>query len=128
MEHLPMALNLFLAGFIIVFAVLIMLILIIMLYGKIIQSVTNASEKKKEQKNAADAASKNSDSETASVTVAEQTEAEDDEIPGEVIAAIAAAVDAMYGDKTHKIKSVKRTKSSRPAWAYAGLRDNTRPF
>ena len=55
-------------------------------------------------------------------------EEEDDEIPGEIIAVIAAAVDAVYGEKPHKIRSVKRERPARSAWSRAGAMQNTRPF
>ncbi len=116
---MELALNLFLAGFVIVFVVLILLILIVKVYSMIVQGITKAA-KKKEKK------------EPIPQVVSEKTSltetVEEEDISGEVVAAIAAAVDYIYGEKPHKIKSVKRTKSARSAWAAAGLRENTRPF
>ncbi|MGN0537988.1 MAG: OadG family protein [Acutalibacteraceae bacterium] len=123
---MELALNLFLAGFVIVFAVLVVLIFIVKIYSTIVQSVTGAAKKKKEKKEAAKVTVQNV---TETPTLTETDTAEDEDgISGEVVAAIAAAVDYIYGEKPHKIKSVKRTKSARSAWAAAGLRENTRPF
>lgn len=50
-------------------------------------------------------------------------------IPGEVVAAIAAAVAYLYGDGARSVVSVKRRRpSGRSAWEMAGLLENTRPF
>jgi len=53
-----------------------------------------------------------------------------DGIPGEVVAAIAAAVAMMAPEgKRYAIKSVSRKDAGgRSAWAAAGVADNTRPF
>ena len=122
MENLNLALTLLLAGFVIVFLVLILLILIITVYGKIIQFAQNAVSKKQAVKN---------DSETPkvkSVTREEIEEMTSNEIPDEVIAVIAAAVDSLYGSKPHKIKNIKRSRSIRSSWGNAGIAENTRPF
>ena len=50
-------------------------------------------------------------------------------IPGEVLAAISAAVACMMGSSGgYVIKSVTRSKGSRNAWSLAGLQEQTRPF
>lgn len=50
-------------------------------------------------------------------------------IPGEVVAAIAAAVACLYGEDPGSIVSVRRAgPAGRSAWAMAGLLENTRPF
>ena len=55
------------------------------------------------------------------VSTAQPTATDNEAIPGEVIAAIAAAVDAMY-DKPVKIKSVRRSRAnSGSSWRNAGL-------
>ena len=62
------------------------------------------------------------------VSTAQPTATDNEAIPGEVIAAIAAAVDAMY-DKPVKIKSVRRSRAnSGSSWRNAGLFENTKPF
>ena len=59
---------------------------------------------------------------------AQPAEEEPEEDDGELIAVIAAAVDAVYGEKPHRIKAVKKARASRSAWSRAGVLDNTRPF
>lgn len=125
-ENLLKALTLLLAGFIIVFVVLILLIVIITVYGKLIQAVQGASQKRKMKK-------KKVVVEAPPVTNAAPTvfgtKTDDGEIPGEIIAVIAAAVDAVYGSGAHgRIRSVKRSKPARSAWGRAGVAENTRPF
>lgn len=126
---MELALNLFLAGFVIVFIVLLLLIFIVKIYGTIVQAGIKAAKDRKDKKEAAIIKTPETDTSTQSpVKTSSVVEEDDGSIPGEIIAAIAAAVDAVYGNKPHRIKSVKRTKSTRSAWASAGLRDNTRPF
>ena len=62
------------------------------------------------------------------VEVREDTPAVSSGIPGEVIAAISAAVYCMFGEGA-KVMSVRRQqRSGRSAWSMAGLLENTRPF
>ena len=62
------------------------------------------------------------------VEVREETPAVSGGIPGEVIAAISAAVYCMFGEGA-KVMSVRRQqRSGRSAWSMAGLLENTRPF
>ncbi len=124
MDNLTLALTLLLAGFTIVFLVLILLIIVITVYGKIIQAAQKSSEKRKAKKieQAAPAAA------SPEAAVPEVLPANNDEIPGEIIAVIAAAVDAVYGNKPHKIKAVRRSRSARSSWGNAGVAQNTRPF
>ena len=62
------------------------------------------------------------------VEVREETSAVSSGIPGEVIAAISAAVYCMFGEGA-KVMSVRRQqRSGRSAWSMAGLLENTRPF
>ncbi len=124
MDNMTQAWILLLAGFIVVFTVLILLIIIVTLYSKIVTSVQKAGEKKKERKKVV----KIEVIEPTPTKTVPEPEENDDEIPGEIIAVIAAAVDAVYGEKTHKIKAVKKSRSSRSAWARAGVLENTKPF
>ena len=119
------ALILLLAGFLVVFCVLILLIIVVTIYSRIIFSVQNSEKKKKEvlkEEVSSD------DPTPASTQTAYIPRTDDDEIPGEIIAVIAAAVDSIYGEKPHKLRAVKKSRSSRSAWARAGLAENTRPF
>ena len=54
----------------------------------------------------------------------------EDGIEEEVVAVIAAAIAAMGASSGKKLalRSIKTAKSSRSAWAAAGIADNTRPF
>lgn len=126
MNDMTQAFILLLAGFLVVFTVLILLIVIVTLYSKIIRSVQDAGNKKKK------AVSEKTDEDVQHQEIRslsrEEIEDDDGEIPGEVIAVIAAAVDAYYGEKPHRIKAVKRERSARSAWARAGAMQNTRPF
>lgn len=127
-ERLVLALTLLLAGFIIVFVVLILLILIITIYGKIIQTAQGASQKRKQQKKKVVVEAKKEEK-TAGPAVFGNAGSQNDEIPGEIIAVIAAAVDAVYGKSAHgRIRSVKRSRSSRSEWGRAGIAENTRSF
>lgn len=123
MENIELALTLLIAGFVIVFVVLILLIAIITLYGKIIQSAQNAVSSKREKK-----LEQNTEKPVVKAIVREDIEEDDGAIPEEIIAVIAAAVDAVYGTKPHKIKNIKRSRSVRSSWGNAGIAENTRPF
>ncbi len=124
-----LALSLLLAGFIVVFVVLILLIVIITVYGKIIQAGQKSAENRREKKKIrrAEAEGKPTEPSKASAYIP-PNQLDDDEIPGEIIAVIAAAVDAVYGDKPHKVRSVKRSRNGRSAWGNAGIMRSTRPF
>lgn len=121
------ALNLLLAGIVIVFFVLILLIVIIKIYGAIVQSAQNTSQKKKDAKQAVKSDAKKAEPVKA-VPQPQVVPTNDGAIPDEVIAVIAAAVDAMY-DKPVKIKSVRRSRANSGfSWRNAGLFENTKPF
>lgn len=124
---MEMALNLLLAGIVIVFFVLVLLIVIIKIYSTIVQAAQNGSQKRKDAKKAAEKKPEPVKAEPQVNTV-QPTATDNGAIPGEVIAVIAAAVDAMY-DKPVKIKSVRRSRSnSGSSWRNAGLFENTKPF
>ena len=123
MENIELALTLLIAGFVIVFVVLILLIAVITLYGKVIQSVQNAVSNKREKK-----LEENKEKQTVKSIVREDIEEDDGAIPEEIIAVIAAAVDAVYGSKPHKIKNIRRSRSVRSSWGNAGIAENTKPF
>lgn len=122
MDNLNLALTLLIAGFVIVFVVLVLLIVIITLYGKLIQFGQNTVSKRKSGKDNPE------DTKAKSVTREEIEEMTSNEIPDEIIAVIAAAVDSLYGSKPHKIKNIKRSRSIRSSWGNAGIAENTRPF
>ena len=127
MGDMMQAFILLLAGFLVVFTVLVLLIVIVTLYSKIIRLIQDAGKKRKELTHEEAVETSEPKRELRSLTRAD-IEEEDDEIPGEIIAVIAAAVDAVYGEKPHKIRSVKRERPARSAWSRAGAMQNTRPF
>ena len=100
-----------------VFAMLVALCLIITLEGKIFDAINN----KKNNKPAAPKAS-----------AAPAAKADNGSIPGEIIAAISAAVATVCGGNA-VIRGIKRVSkpaagSRRGAWGDAGVREHTTPF
>ena len=123
MDKVITSLTVLLTGFVVVFLVLFLLIGIIMLYSSIVRAAEGGT-KKKEKK-----IEKPAEEITAQPAQQEEAPVSDGEIPEEIIAVIAAAVDSMYGaGASSRIKSVKKTASSRSAWGNAGVFQNTRPF
>lgn len=49
-------------------------------------------------------------------------------IPGEVVAAISAAVAMMLSGEQVTVRRISRVHEGRSAWSMAGLAENTRPF
>lgn len=125
-DKLITSLTVLLTGFVVVFAVLLILIGIIKGYGIIVTKLENKVKERKAQKEKASA---------KSVTAAVQPkpapapEIAEGGISDEIVAVIAAAVDAVYGSSGKaRIKSIKKSDVSRSAWSKAGILDNTRPF
>ena len=120
------ALLVLITGIVVVFLMLIVLTLIIKMYGSIVYKVTQKGKElpKAPTPAAAPAVQKAAMPEPALAPVIEEG------IPGEVIAAIAAAVYCAEGVSLSAVKSIRRAKSgsSRSAWGMAGVLDNTRPF
>ena len=103
-------------GLILVFGVLVLLYLLITLEGIIFTSVDR-------RKKGAPAPKK----EAAPAPV--KAAAPKAGIPGEVVAAIAAAIACMDGGEHYTLRSVKRTRvSGRSAWGQAGVVAYTEPF
>lgn len=124
-EKLITSLTVLLTGFVVVFAVLLILIGIIKGYGILVMKFEKMVKEKKAQK------------ETASAKLVapvqqkpvQVTETAESGISDEIVAVIAAAVDSMYGSSGKaRIKSIKKSDNSRSAWSKAGILDNTRPF
>ena len=91
-ERLVLALTLLLAGFIIVFVVLVLLIVIITIYGKLIQAAQGATAKRREKTKKVVVETEKLPEQKAPVVFG----GSDDEIPGEIIAVIAANVRAIH--------------------------------
>ena len=113
-----------------VFAMLVALCLIITLEGKIFDNINN----KKNDKPAAPKApaAPASKAAPAAKPAAPAAKADNGSIPGEIIAAIAAAVASVCGGNA-VIRGIKRVSkpaagSRRGAWGEAGVREPTTPF
>lgn len=136
MENLNLCLTILITGFVVVFAVLILLIAIIKIYGTIVSKALSATQERKARKAAekkkaleqekAQQSEKASPAAAASAAPAPTVQG----ISPEIVAVIAAAVDSTYGAGCAKITSIKKSKTnnSRPAWGMAGVFENTRPF
>lgn len=117
-----------LTGFVVVFAMLILLIFIIKIYSAIVQKAQSAgSNSKKGKKNKDEKPAEKPAAVPAPIVTAS---AATDGISDEVVAVISAAVATMYGSSEKaRIKSIKKSSDGgRSAWAKAGVLDNTRPF
>ena len=113
-----------------VFAMLVALCLIITLEGKIFDAINN----KKNSKPAAPKAPAAPAAKTAPAAkpAAPAAKADNGSIPGEIIAAISAAVASVCGGNA-VIRGIKRVSkpaagSRRGAWGEAGVREHTTPF
>ena len=110
-------------GIIVVFAILVVLVFLCSLL-----SIVIGGQGKKDKKEGTVQKSEPPKAAPAPVPAAPAPVVEEG-IPGEVVAAISAAVACMLGsDKPFAVRSVKRARESRPAWNAAGIAENTRPF
>lgn len=125
-ENLKLGLIILLTGIVVVFAVLVLLIGVIKLYSSIVYNAQNKDNKKNEKKDNTDVAEVKP---AAVIEKSEPVSESDGSIPGEIIAAIAAAVEVICGQGAAvRIKSVKKSSSRRSAWKSAGMAENTRSF
>ena len=114
-------------GIVLVFLILILLMAIITLEGKIFDNINN----KKNGKPAAPEAPA-AKAAPAAKPAAPAAKADNGSIPGEIIAAISAAVATVCGGNA-VIRGIKRVSkpaagSRRGAWGDAGVREHTTPF
>ena len=107
-------------GIVLVFLILILLMAIITLEGKIFDSM-NAKKKAAKEAAKAPAAQPAAPVQQAAAAPAPQVE---EGIPGDVIAAIMAAIHAM-GNGKYTLKAVRRSKNG---WGNAGVNDTPAPF
>ena len=107
-------------GIALVFLILVLLMAIITLEGKIFDSM-NAKKKAAKEAAKAPAAQPAAPVQQAAAAPAPQVE---EGIPGDVIAAIMAAIHAMVNGK-YTLKAVRRSKNG---WGNAGVNDTTAPF
>ena len=107
-------------GIALVFLILVLLMAIITLEGKIFDSM-NAKKKAAKEAAKAPAAQPAAPVQQAAAAPAPQVE---EGIPGDVVAAIMAAIHAM-GNGKYTLKAVRRSKNG---WSNAGVNDTTAPF
>lgn len=107
-------------GIVLVFLILVLLMAIITLEGKIFDSM-NAKKKAAKEAVKSPAAKPAAPVQQAAAAPAPQVEAG---IPGDVVAAIMAAIHAM-GNGKYTLKAVRRSKNG---WGNAGVNDTTAPF
>ena len=107
-------------GIVLVFLILILLMAIITLEGKIFDAM-NAKMKAAKEAAKAPAVQPAAPVQQAAAAPAPQVE---EGIPGDVIAAIMAAIHAM-GNGKYTLKAVRRSKNG---WGNAGVNDTTAPF
>ena len=107
-------------GIVLVFLILILLMAIITLEGKIFDSM-NAKKKAAKEAAKAPAVQPAAPVQQAAAAPAPQVE---EGIPGDVIAAIMAAIHAM-GNGKYTLKAVRRSKNG---WGNAGVNDTTASF
>ena len=111
-------------GFVVVFAVLILLIVIIKTYSSIVHACEVKAKERKERK------SKKDDDDTPKGTGAgggTTPATASNGVSPEVLACIAAAVEYMYGAGSVRIKNIRKA-PARSAWANAGVVSNTAKF
>ena len=113
-----------------VFAMLVALCLIITLEGKIFDNINNKKNGKPAAPKAPAAPAAKAD--PAAKPAAPAAKADNGSIPGEIIAAISAAVATVCGGNA-VIRGIKRVSkpaagSRRGAWGDAGVREHTTPF
>lgn len=124
-DNLTLSVTILLTGFAVVFAVLLVLIGIIKLYGTVVYNIQNKNRIKKASRNAdLPKAVREEDEPAPAVTVEAEPQTDEDEI----IAVISAAVYSVYSSSQVRIKSIRRSKTRGSAWRSAGLQDNARPF
>lgn len=112
-------------GLVVVFLALLLLIGFFTLLGLVF------GEKKKKPKKVEETSAPAVAETKVEMTVAQEAPVIEDGIEEEVVAVITAAIAAMSAQTGKKLKlvGIKTTsRNVRPAWAQAGLVDNTRPF
>lgn len=119
------------AGIVVVFAILILLIFIFYAYGAAFRAIEEAKERKKAKAAEETKSVENAEISHAPAVAEAPAPLADGEIPGEIIAVIAAAVASLGDGKAYRVKKVSRARTpvtGRTPWATSGLFENTRPF
>lgn len=129
MENINLCLTILITGFTVVFAVLLLLILVIKIYGTIVSKTLKWAQGKREAKQQALLEEKRLQNAEKAKKTESVPAVQTNGINPEIVAVIAAAVCA-GGGKAARITSIKKSKTSnsRPAWGMAGILENTKPF
>lgn len=120
-------------GILVVFLVLFLLVLLIAVMGKIVSSISGQDTPSSgKTSSAAPAAAPKAAAPAPKAQVNPAVQSQDD-LDGDVIAVISAAIAAIMDEEgvpagSYTVKSIKRAREARPAWAMAGMQQNTRPF
>lgn len=121
-----MSVIILITGFVVVFAVLLLLIGIIKLYSVIVYNAQNRAKTPKKSKESADTAPATPVSEPIPAPV--QT-VSDGSLDLQTVAVITAAVEAFYSDnKKVRITGIRRATGARSEWATAGVRESIAPM
>ncbi|MBQ6336249.1 MAG: OadG family protein [Ruminococcus sp.] len=124
-DNFTLSITILLTGFAVVFAVLLILIGIIKLYGTVIFNIQNKKRVKKASRNDDLPKVEREEAPVLAAIVEAEPEVDDDAL----IAVISAAVYSVYSSSSVRIKSIRKASSRRTgAWRSAGLSDNVRPF
>ena len=122
-DNMSLSVTILLTGFAVVFAVLLILIGVIKLYGTVIYNIQTKNKQAAKQKIAIE---REPAPAVAPVVFPVEDRVEDD---GELIAVISAAVYSVMDPQKVRIRSIRRSEPrSGSAWRSAGLADNLRPF
>ena len=114
-------------GISLVFLILVVLTLIILLQGRIFDSIAASKKAKAEQQAAALAAAEPKKPAAPAAPAPAAAPYVEEGIPAEVVAAIAAAVACVDGGK-YTLRSLTRARDGRGAWGLAGVVSGTDPF
>ena len=119
-----------LTGFVVVFLALVILVFLFWAFGRIMDNINGANRPEPAERPAEPVPPAPPKAPAASAPRVVEFAA--DGVSDDVIAAITAAVSAILAEegdgKSYVVRSVKRVRSNRRAWAKAGIEENTRPF
>lgn len=122
-QKIQLSVVIILTGMVIVFVMLIFLTYLIKGYGAVVRKLQASLGAQNGTQN------KEKPLLATPVSHAKPVPAVEAGIPGEVIAAISAAVYMTYGASVGNVTSIRRAaQPARSAWGMAGLLENTRPF
>lgn len=126
LPNMQVAWNVVLTGLVVIFVVLVLLVYLVKGYGamvgKLEKKMQNRQPEVREEQEKAEIIH-------PSEPAVQPEPYVERGIPGEVVAAISAAVYCLYGEAPRSVISVRRARTAgRSSWEMAGLLENTRPF